>query len=72
MRAFSHSSSEQGDRLALGLREVAEALGVSVTHIWRLANAGVIPTVTIGKRRLVPREEFEAFLRGERSWEAQQ
>jgi excisionase family DNA binding protein len=69
MRAFSHSSSEQGDRLALGLREVAETLGVSVTHIWRLANAGVIPTVTIGKRKLVLREEFEAFLRGERSWE---
>jgi len=65
----SFPSIQQGERLTMGLREVADALGVSVTHIWRLANAGVIPTVTIGKRKLVLREEFEAFLRGERQWE---
>jgi excisionase family DNA binding protein len=64
-------SRKREERVALGFREVAEALGVSTSHIWRLAAAGVIPTVVVGKRRLVPREELEALLRGERSWEAQ-
>jgi excisionase family DNA binding protein len=65
------SSRDQGERLAYSFREVAEALGVSESHVSRLAKAGAIPTVVVGKRKLVPREEFEAFLRGQRSWEAQ-
>lgn len=65
------ASRDQGERLAYSFREVAEALGVSESHVSRLAKARVIPTVVVGKRKLVPREELEALLRGERSWEAQ-
>lgn len=41
-------------RLALTPREVAEALGVSVPHVYRLIARGEIPARKLGRRLVVP------------------
>lgn len=41
-------------RLALTPAETAEALGVSVAHVYRLIRRGVIPATRLGRRLAVP------------------
>jgi hypothetical protein len=40
------------------IRQTAEAWGVSVYTVRRLAAAGLVRTVTLGRRRLVPEGEI--------------
>ena len=49
-------------RLALTVAEAAETLGISVNHAYLLAKRGEIPTVWLGKRRVVPRKELMEYL----------
>lgn len=46
-------------KLLLDVKEVAQLTGLSLSTIWREIRAGVIPTIRIGRRRLVPREFLE-------------
>ena len=50
------------ERETLDLPEVAVRLGVSRTSIYRWAASGVLPTVRLGRRLLVPRAAFEELL----------
>lgn len=45
--------------------EVASALGVSRLTAYKLAKAGQIPTIRLGKRMVVPRVRLEQLLNGE-------
>ena len=49
-------------RETFDLPEVAARLGVSRTSIYRWAASGVIPTIRLGHRRLVPRAVVERLL----------
>lgn len=40
------------------IRQTAEAWGVSVYTVRRLAAAGVVHSVTVGRRRLIPESEI--------------
>jgi Helix-turn-helix domain len=44
--------------------EVAEILRISVWSAWQAVNAGEIPTIRIGKRRIVARVALERLLSG--------
>ena len=44
------------ERLTLTVEEAAQSLGVSRAHAYELAAQGVIPTLRLGRRILVPRE----------------
>ena len=57
-RPPSHSVASDG----LTIREVADRLGVSTMTAYRAAAAGEIPSIRIGRRRIVPRAAFEAML----------
>lgn len=46
-------------RRAFGLGEVAECYGVSKDSVKRLVHAGLIKTILLGGRRLVPLAELE-------------
>jgi excisionase family DNA binding protein len=46
-------------RRAFGLGEVAEFYGVSKDSIKRLAIAGVVRTIMLGGRKLIPLSELE-------------
>lgn len=49
-------------RLALTVAETAASLGVSQRSIYRLIDRGELPTVKVGKRRLVRVEDLEKLL----------
>jgi excisionase family DNA binding protein len=49
-------------RFALSLREVAEATGLGTTTLRRVVQRGELPTVRVGRRRLVRVEDVEAWL----------
>jgi excisionase family DNA binding protein len=50
-------------RLALSLSEVAEALGVGRTMVYHLTSSGQLPSVQIGKRRLIPVHVLDEWIR---------
>ncbi len=48
---------------AFRLPEAADYLGVSINHVRRLIDAGVIVPVRLGSRVTIPRERLDALLR---------
>ena len=56
---------DQNERLAYTVSEAAEQLGIGRTHAYALAKAGKLPTVTLGRRVVVPRSRLDAMLAGE-------
>ena len=47
---------------ALGIRDAAAWLGISRSRFYELLAEGGIPTVRIGRRRVVPRAALRAYL----------
>ena len=56
------SLPSEPERETLDLPELAERLGVSRSSIYRWADAGIIPTIRLGRRRLVPRVAVDDLL----------
>ena len=52
--------------ILLTLKEAADQLQVSVDTLVRRANVGEIPTIRIGRRRLVSPADLEAFIAQQR------
>lgn len=50
----------------LSMREAARYAGVSRAHLYPLVMSGDLPSVLIGRRRMVLREDLESFLRERR------
>ncbi len=50
-------------RLALSLSEVADALGVGRTMVHRLTSSGQLPSIQLGKRRLIPVHVLDEWIR---------
>jgi excisionase family DNA binding protein len=51
------------NRLALSMGEVAETLGIGRTTVYRLTSSGQLPSIQIGKRRLVPIHALDEWIR---------
>jgi excisionase family DNA binding protein len=49
----------------MSIREAAEALGVGRSTAYALMAQGKLPTVQIGRRRLVPTDSVLAIAKGE-------
>jgi excisionase family DNA binding protein len=49
-------------RATITLTEAAARLGIGRNQAYKAADRGEIPTIRIGKRRLVPRAPFERLL----------
>jgi excisionase family DNA binding protein len=60
---YSAVSSGDTERLADGVDEAARRVGVGRTTMRKLVRDGVIPSFTIGRRRLVTREAQAVFVR---------
>jgi len=56
--------SGPGDRLLLPIGEAARLLGIGRTKIYALIADGSIPTVRVGRRRLVRRADLDVFVAG--------
>jgi excisionase family DNA binding protein len=49
-------------RITISIQEAATASGLSVRKLQYLIGSGVLPSVRIGRRRLIPVRELERFL----------
>lgn len=56
------SSSTPPVRLALSMREAAQVAGLGFTTIRRVVQEGQLPTVRVGRRRLVRVSDLDAWL----------
>lgn len=50
------------DKLLLSLKEVEQVLGVRKSKLYELIAQGTLETVSIGRRRLVPRVALKEFV----------
>ena len=51
-------------RLAFGVQEVADALGISRELVKHMIRTGQLPSVKAGRRRLISRKALERYLAG--------
>jgi len=56
--------------LLLSVEQCAEMLGVGRTFVYALLAKGRLESLKLGKRRLIPREALEAFIKSERELQA--
>jgi len=62
--AMTSNVTDAGQTLLLTMVETAALLRIGRTQTYELVMSGRIPSVTIGRRRLVVRTGIEAFVRG--------
>ena len=53
--------------LVLNARDMADLLGISMTAAYGLIHAENFPTITVGRRKLVPRDELIKWMNGQRN-----
>ena len=53
------------ETLTYSVEEVAKLLGIARNNAYERVRAGDIPSIRMGKRYLIPRERFHAWLNGE-------
>jgi len=56
--------------LLLSPEQVAEILGIGRTFVFELIGNGRLKSLKLGRRRLIPRAEVEAFIASERERQA--
>jgi excisionase family DNA binding protein len=59
---FGRSSRLKGPRLAYGIEDAADAVGLSRSRIYELIAAGEIAACKVGKRTIIPATELATFL----------
>ena len=64
MATNNHPTSWDSLPLTLTPADAAAVLGISRESVYDLFGASAIPTVTVGKRRRVPRESLRRWLEG--------
>lgn len=53
------------DRLTMSVQEAGVLLGVSRNHAYKLAREGAFPTIRLGRKIVVPKARFEAWINGD-------
>lgn len=66
MRVNRHDKQGAVEAL-LSVGEARDVLGISDPTIWRLVRGGLLPTVNIGRRRLVHPDDLRAFINQRRA-----
>ncbi|WP_415927066.1 helix-turn-helix domain-containing protein [Mesorhizobium argentiipisi] len=56
-------SEANPEKLAYSVPGAAEALSLSVDYVWKLVAMGELPSVKIGRRRLIEADKLRAFLK---------
>jgi excisionase family DNA binding protein len=50
------------DRLAVSIPEAAEAIGVCRAQGYKMVNSGELPSIDVGRRKLVPVEGLKQYV----------
>ncbi|TVQ64408.1 MAG: DNA-binding protein [Phycisphaerales bacterium] len=62
----SHRSISYNGPQLLNVEAVARTLSIGERQVWRLMATGELPTVSIGRRRLVTATDVQAFIEARR------
>jgi excisionase family DNA binding protein len=60
----------KAERRTLSLEQAARQLGISRSSAYSYASDGLIPTIKLGTRLLVPKAAFERLMRGTQTQDA--
>lgn len=52
------------EKMVYSTQEVAELLGISRSFAYELVRNGTIPSLELGKKRLIPKEKFAEWING--------
>jgi len=55
------------ERVVYTVKEVSEMLGLSKSHVYVLIKRKIIPSLEIGKRRIIPKKQFDDWIQGKES-----
>ena len=55
------------EKLVYSIQEVAEALGISQSYAYQLVRSGVIASLELGEKRVIPKNKFEQWINGQES-----
>ncbi len=53
---------DAADRLTYSVAEAARVLGISRSYCYELVQEGVLPSLQLGRRRLVPRTALQRYV----------
>jgi len=53
---------ENKERLVYTIPQVAELLGLSQSYVYQLVKEDVIPSIKLGRRRVISKEKFHKWL----------
>lgn len=62
VRTLATETESTSEKLAIGIPEVARLLGISRNSAYEAARQGILPTIVIGRRILVPVSALKAML----------
>lgn len=57
------AKTKETSRLAYSVKEAAELLGLSKSRLYEMVQFGEIPYMRVGGKILLPKKEFEAWLK---------
>ena len=57
-----HKRGRKMEKLVMNVQEVAEALGISRSYAYELMRNGTIPTVQLGRKRVVSKEKLNEWI----------
>ena len=55
--------------MVYSIQEAAELLGISKSYAYELVRRGTIPSLELGKKRVIPKEKFKNWINGEKELE---
>lgn len=55
------------EKLVYSIQEAAKLLGISRSYAYELVRNGTIPALELGKKRVIPKEKFIAWINGKES-----
>ena len=55
------------EKLVYSIQEDANLLGISRSYAYELVRNGTIPALELGKKRVIPKEKFVAWINGKES-----
>lgn len=54
------------EKLVYSIREAADLLGISQSYVYELVRKGTIPSLELGKKRVIPKVKFNQWVNGEK------
>ncbi len=52
------------EKIVYSIQEAADLLGISRSYAYELVRKGTIQTLTLGKKRVIPKEKFAEWING--------